>query len=172
MQPSNFDRLGEIMRILVSDTDRAGGLLSTENSPYARRTYVRTFFAMVEGLTFQMKQVALERESQGFISFLLREHEQLREETSFVRPLDNIRLSFECFARAHGSHFRPDYANHRWDCLRKAIGIRNGVTHPKMLSDLDVSDANLRLFREGIIWYRDNLAEVLRHCILSILGNR
>jgi hypothetical protein len=149
---NSLDRLGEIMRVLVSDTDRAGELLGTENSPYARRNYVRTFFAMIEGLTFQMKHVALERENHGFVNFLLPERNQLREDSGFMRPLDNIRLSFECFARAHGSRFKPNYGDHRWDRLRKAIRIRNGVTHPKRLSDLDISDADVYTLREGMIW--------------------
>jgi hypothetical protein len=169
---NSIERLGEIMKVLVSDTDRARTLLSTENSPYARRNYIRTFFAMIEGLTFQMKQVALERENQGFVTFSPSEHDQLLEDSRFVRSLDNIRLSFESFARAHGSSFRPNYGDHRWDRLGKGIRIRNGITHPKRLSDLDITDTDVQTLREGIVWYRDTLMELLRQCTLSILGNR
>jgi hypothetical protein len=64
--PSNsLERMGEIMHVLHGDIQRAMELYTTEHSPYARRTYIRTFFAMIDGLTFQLKQVALERESEG-----------------------------------------------------------------------------------------------------------
>jgi hypothetical protein len=162
--------MGEIMRVLHSDVQRAMELYTAEHSPYARRTYIRTFFAMIDGLTFQLKQVALEREREGLVSFSPSEREQLLEDTKFVRAPDNIRLSLECLARAYGADFRPAYGNHRWASLKRAIGIRHGVTHPKKLEDLDISDAELKILLEGGQWYRDNLNELFRHCLLAMVA--
>jgi hypothetical protein len=162
--------MGEIMRVLHGDVQRAMELYTAERSPYARRTYIRTFFAMIDGLTFQLKQVALERESEGFVSFSPSERDQLLEDTKFVRAPDNIRLSLECLARAYGSNFRPAYGNHRWGSLKRAIGIRHGITHPKKLEDLEISDAELKTLLEGGQWYRDNLNELFRHCLLTMVA--
>jgi hypothetical protein len=170
MPPNSLERMGEIMRVLHSDVQRAMELYTAERSPYAQRTYIRTFFAMIDGLTFQLKQVALERESEGFVSFSPSERDQLLEDTKFVRAPENIRLSLECLARAYGTNFRPAYGNHRWASLKRAIGIRHGVTHPKKLEDLKVSDAELKILMEGGQWYRDNLSEVFRHCLLTIVS--
>jgi hypothetical protein len=170
MPPNSLERMGEIMRVLHGDVQRAMELYTAERSPYARRTYIRTFFAMIDGLTFQLKQVALEREREGFVSFSPSERDQLLEDTKFVRAPDNIRLSLECLARAYGTHFRPAYGNHRWASLKRAIGIRHGVTHPKKLEDLDISDAELKILMEGGQRYRDNLSELFRQCLLTMVA--
>jgi hypothetical protein len=170
MPPNSLERMGEIMRVLHSDVQRAMELYTAERSPFARRTYIRTFFAMIDGLTFQLKQVALERECEGFVSFSPSERDQLREDTKFVRAPENIRLSFECLARAYSADFRAAYGNHRWASLKRAIGIRHGVTHPKKLEDLDISDVELKTLLEGGQWYRDNLNELFRHCLLTMVA--
>lgn len=169
--PSNsLERMVKIMGVLQSDTQQAQDLLTTERSPYARRTYVRTFFSMIDGLTYQLKQLALERESEGLVNFSPSERDQLREDTKFIRAPENIRLSLECLGRAYGSDYRPAYGNHRWGSLKRAIAIRHHVTHPKKLGDLEISDADLQIILDGMKWYHDNLCEVLRQCFLSLIS--
>jgi hypothetical protein len=171
MQLNSLRRMVEIMHILQSDTHRAVKDFIAERSQYTRRTYIRTFFAMIDGLTFQLKQLALERESEGFVIFSASERDQLSEDTKFVRTPENIRLSLDCLARAYGSNFKPAYGNHRWDSLKRAIGMRHHVTHPKKLEDLEISDADMQTMLDGMKWYHHNLSEVMRQCFISMIAD-
>jgi hypothetical protein len=169
MPLNSLERMAEIMKVLDSDVQKAGKLLNTEHSPYARRTFIRTLFAKLEGLTFQLKQIALERENEGFVSFSSEERSKLHEDTGFIRTPENIRFSFQSLARAYGSDFEADYGNHRWAFLRKAVAIRNSITHPKILDDLEISDSDLETLRQGMQWYHDNISEVMRQCMRKLL---
>ena len=48
MPPNSLERMGEIMRVLHGDVQRAMELYIAERSPYARRTYIRTFFVIAQ----------------------------------------------------------------------------------------------------------------------------
>lgn len=52
-------QLKDVWAILSSDLDAAIQYGRITNTPYAQRAMVRTWFALVEGLSYQLRQVTL-----------------------------------------------------------------------------------------------------------------
>ena len=79
------DQLKSIWKILNEDLDLAVEYGKAANTPYAQRALVRAFFAAVEGLSYQLRQVTLA--SLGATDLLSQPEKHLLEECR--HSLDN-----------------------------------------------------------------------------------
>lgn len=139
-----------------------------------RRAYIRALFAYIEGITYRMKAQAFSaytaggaqytREELAIIleeSYSLNDKGEVVTRSIFNSTHKNVRFAFNMYARAWGVIFILDCSDHKWASFKKAIGIRNRVTHPKTLADLNVSDEDMQILREGAYWYSRNSLELL-----------
>ena len=77
---------------------------------------------------------------------------QLRD-PSICASLQTFRLALRTFSKAQGCADPIDFSAVGWQALRDGARIRNRLMHPRTPSDLDVSDADLKLVDEGIRWF-------------------
>jgi hypothetical protein len=75
----------------------------------------------------------------------------VRESPKFLPLLSGIRLLARVIQRDFPS-FDPHFENEGWDRMKRAIEVRNRVTHPKSVSDLDVSLDDVANSRAAFFW--------------------
>lgn len=167
-QKQPADRIGDLFKILAEDVDdiarpywdKNGREIYpvTEYSPIKRRLIVRNVFAFIEGMIFQMKQVALlfEQETPGVLSsqevalakekeYALNEKGEIEERTAKIRLKPNFLFAFKLFAKAGGLDEAPNLAGHsRWQDLGAAVTVRDRLMHPKKPEDMIVTDLEMQ----------------------------
>lgn len=76
-----------------------------------------------------------------------------RSRRPFIPVKNNIRFTFDVFARAHSVTESPDYQGSGWQAFQRALQVRNRITHPKVTADLAVSDDEIRATDEAWSWF-------------------
>jgi len=159
----------EFFAVLSNDLDYSIKQLKDYDSQTTRRIYVRSFFAFIEGNSFRQRQIALEAHKRRSSCFSIEEVIMLEEKdvfiqengnikirTKYIDQISNIRFSQNCIVKATGAK-EPDYTDNRWNQLRKAVEIRNRITHPRCKEDFDINDNDLEIINEAKQWYSDNI---------------
>lgn len=179
--------LHQIEEALREDSRGIGDLLR-ENvaSQMLRRVYIKTLITEVEGHLYAFKQAMLAFEeifctgprlprSMDSRILLYSEPERmvLRErqyklsgstakEVHLIMPLDaNLRFAFATFQRALAIPGEEVTSGPGYESLVNAQKIRNRLTHPKSVSSLLVTEADLDEAEQGVDWYF-SVIEVLR----------
>jgi hypothetical protein len=164
----NASAFVELIDTLAADM-KAGLELysSTGHSPFALRTYIRSFFAYVEAWAYLTKQLVVQEPVLPVVSPTQAEFALLREESyeaaengeavtrggRFI-PLDrNIRFAFAVTAKCFGSAYKLDTSGQGWKAFREAIRVRNRLMHPKQPADLVLSESEFQAVREAQLWF-------------------
>lgn len=170
------NQLQQVWNILANDLDEILVYGRTNPSPFAHRTLVRTHFALIEGLSFQLRQVTLATLTETeFLKpeeiFLLKEERYSLNPLGMPEAKDNFQtflpsllFSIRSYLKNHGATYQPDLSHHGWNAMRKAIAIRNRPTHPKSESCLVLSDEDLRNFVDAAAWWKKTLLEMFSAC--------
>lgn len=170
------DRLKNIFRILNEDVDEAVAYGKSNPTPFAHRSLIRAHFAMIEGLSFQLRQVTLASLiDTDFLTSseiaLLREEKysidskgnpQIQE--SFNSFLPSLLFTIRCYLKNHGASYQVNTADNGWVAMQKAIKIRNRVTHPRDVESLELSDIDLKNFRDAAVWWKNTMFEMFSAC--------
>lgn len=151
--------------------------LKKNTSQFWRRAYARALFAAVEGIIFQMRVVSLRIATlkslglePGEIALLKEEAYELdskgraRTKAYFANTEKSYRFAVLSFAKVHCSDFEPDYGGQGWENFKRAIEIRNRITHPKEPSGIDVSDAELAILFQAGSWFLATNTALLATC--------
>lgn len=141
--------------ILVGDVLAARETLSAANTQVNRRTLVRASLAAVEGLVWLCRQHVRETaEQMGELTPLadmaLREQSytvtrsgEVIEALRYIPLATSIRLIAKQAIQLHLS-LRVSFDDAGWSKMLTAIEIRNRITHPKAILDLDVQGRRLQ----------------------------
>lgn len=166
--PSN-DLERSFIAVLVEDVRAAETHLQTAADESARRNFVRTTFAAIEGAVWICREHVREAaqmlgELTPLLDLALRERSytvtdrgDLIEQVRHVTLTTMIRLVTKQAGRI-APGLKIDFADTGWTKLREAISIRNRITHPKTTQDLSLSMPDVKLVREAFFWVM-NLTE-------------
>lgn len=170
------NELKRVFAVLLNDLEEALALGRREPSQFAHRTLFRTYFAYVEGLAFQLRQVSLASLqntsllTEGELALLREERHQLNSRgqpvsrENFQRVLPNLLFSIHCYVKNHGATYQPDTSQHGWEMMKKAVAVRDRLTHPKSAEGLDVTEEDTQVFAEGAAWWKRTLLEMFAAC--------
>ena len=169
--------LKKVFGILAADVEEARRYGQSNPSAFAHRTLFRTYFALIEGLSFQFRRVALAcaEAKPGLLtpeemSLLKEEKYKLNDKgepeasPEFQRLLPNVLFSMRCYAKVHGATFQPDTRKHGYGAMREFITLRNGLEHPKSAADLAQTDQQIRQAVEAAKWWKANVLRLLDTC--------
>lgn len=165
-------KLGDIIDPLLAflhDAEGAQKLLDHESSQFARRAYIRSSFAYIEGATWLLKQTCLNaHSSSGRRRLSVAEYALLRDEgyelkangdpvtqTKFLRLLQNMKFTNRVFNRLFRASVNLGVGGKDWNNLVGAVKVRNRITHPRSMADYDVSDEEIALCRDTTHWFND-----------------
>ncbi len=155
---------------LLQDTKTAEELLNETPTQFAKRAYIRSSFAYIEGTVWLLKQACIgaAAHSTGPRVFSHAEYALLNDEgydlknngepsvqTKFLRLPDNVKFTDRAVAKFFGSKPQLDGGSTAWINFLEAIKIRNRITHPKNMHDYEVIDKKIEVCREATHWFND-----------------
>ncbi|MCC6498583.1 MAG: hypothetical protein IT193_20265 [Propionibacteriaceae bacterium] len=160
---SAFDDLIGVVSQLGVDATLAQVRAIGSVDQYDRRTYVRTFFAFVEGTTFCEQKLAEhdpgltegQRERAHTSGKAARASAQRSGERS--KPCLDLLSAFAAVTAAHGIPNPIDTASPSWQAFRDAVLVRNRVTHPRTAAECSVSEDDITVIRSVHGWYQEKL---------------
>ena len=166
--------LQETFSILEKDLAFAREQWQKSDTPYTRRTLVRTSTALMEGLVNQMGDFILETIDCG-VEFLFTSAELsiLKEETYSLNKKGEVdsRVNFQpflpkllhtahCYMRLFGEDFNANTGVYGWECMQSLVKTRNRLMHPKGACDLEVSDKNFEMAQNAVEWFNDEFTDI------------
>lgn len=176
-----FDKL---FAVLAKDFCQTRDAMKEKDSPTARRTFVRALFALIEGMTFNMKYETLHvgrlhgMEFSGEVLDKLRGYRAIegnvgRRVKKYIHlsPDQNLKFALDWFfaAFAPNALSKLTVSVEEWQEFRKCIKIRNRVTHPRFASDLHVSDVEIRDLFKVAGWFMELYGVVNMLCGTSLM---
>ena len=175
--PTPLLNLGLLAYALTADREWAAALLDEDENGSARRAYVRVMLAFVEGMTSAFKGFTLDQSdkkgvvlSPGQLALLREEQYELQSGDAAVRQkllpaADNVLFAICMLARVVGEAPPTVTGDQGWQAFRRAIKVRNRVTHPRLPHDLAVSDDDLVDVDKGIAWFEEQTGRLLQGVI-------
>lgn len=167
--------LSNLFDALVSDVEFLSKSLENEQ---ARRAYIRAVFALVEGLTYGMKQVALKQKHLPWTSaenailadeaYRLNEKGDAERVNASLTLLPNIKFAFKALTRSYEARFNLSISGRGWPSLQRALVVRNRLMHPKSSGDLSVTKEEVKDVAVAFNWFVSNLALCLRAVVASL----
>jgi len=188
---AELQNLFHLMAGIWEDTEVCAKRLEETDSQFWRRTYVRTLFALIEGVTYRFKRAALacfedrmNRSPNSKVRYPIQlsdaDNAMLREQifdlddkgqsysqTKFIPLSKNLRFAFASLARAYEVNFAFDLNSAEWSSFQQALAIRNRLAHPKASTDLFVSDEELLNAKNTFNWFRLGLERLFTDCMNS-----
>jgi hypothetical protein len=170
------DELNKTFRILAEDVDESRAYGRENPAPFAHRTLLRTNFAVIEGMTYSFRQVALAAAAKSDLfspaeiallkeeSYYLNKKGQVEPRYDWQPLLPSIIFSMRCFARVYGAPFEPDTGDNGWACMSKYKKLRDRLTHPKSSADLQLSDSDLEIAMKATAWFKSTVQNLLKAC--------
>ena len=169
--------LKAVYNILKNDVDEIFEYGESKNTHFAHRTMLRTHFAFIEGMVYQLRQVALASSTQKPNLFSPQEIAILKEESyelnkkgeiqsqdNFQKFLPSLLFSMKCYARIHGTEYKPNTNDHRWSDMRNYYEIRNQLIHPKSSADLNIDNEKVEISSNATNWFYNSLRELFHTC--------
>lgn len=151
------------MGVLAYDIILALRRMKANDDQAARRDFVRTVFAAIEGWLLDYRQGVQESianirdlssaEEAAFaeVTYTLTETGKLREQTRFFLMTTMFRFATRLVEQECGQTI-VDFSSTEWQKFSEAIAIRNRVTHPKSINDLNISADEIATVQAAYEW--------------------
>ena len=179
--PSSSD-LGKLDILLGQDVSEQYKLLLSEDSPMLRRSFVRSFFAYVEGITYVLKRDALSLVriqsgvySPGEISILTEENYginnrgELTKQRKFLPTAENFLFAMKMFLKTIPNvDVDIQVGSKEWQHFITALQIRHRIVHPKQELDLEISDDEKKLLLAVSVWFNYIIISKLVEAVRSL----
>jgi len=161
---------------LKSDADISREQLSSTMSGFWDRTYVRTVFAMFEGVAFATRQYILSQAAAGMYEITVQELDLLSEQTfvldgkgnikekeNFLQFLPGFRLTMKVFGRClhMTAYVESAFGHNTFESFKDGVKIRNKVTHPKYANEMVLTHGDIETVKNAELWFNSLLAGLL-----------
>ena len=169
--------LQETFTVLEADVREVQKRAGDKLTGFDVRSSIRAFSALVEGLLYQMRQVAIhsiDDEHNIFSTeeltifkeqtFCLNSKGEIESKDNYERLLPMLLFTFKNYPRIHGAYFSPDTGVHGWECMKLFIKVRNRIMHPKNKTDLILTTEEWEKIKIGIDWFHDTANEMFKEC--------
>jgi hypothetical protein len=171
------NQMKSVFTLLSNDVEEIRVYGIENNNGFARRTLLRTHFAFIEGMVFQLRLVAIAtaKDYPGLFSneevTLLKEERyqlspkgKLETKVNFQKLLPMLLFTINCYTRIHGAKFTVKTDERGWEALKGYLRIRNNLMHPKSLSDLELDVSSLKISTEAAKWFKSTLLDMFAEC--------
>jgi len=162
--------------VLNADIDEAVAYGRAQNTPYAQRALFRAFFALVEGLSFQLRQITVASlDGIPLLSeeelFLLKERVHRIDESGRPKSADlylqfpqSLLFSIGTYVKNHGAQFSVETSGNGWQAFKISCAVRNRLMHPKSSDSLAPTNDELQALTEASRWWHATLLAMFRVC--------
>jgi hypothetical protein len=175
----HYATLTDMMVLLMEDVVRSGEHLEKQDTEDQRafwaRVHTRAVFAAIEGACECFRRQAFIAEankipqevSLGKLSVLAGEtyfvtdEGEIRAQNLRMRFLAHVLLSLNSYAEAQGAKHRTNKEDQRHR-VRKAVDVRNRITHPKNLKSLEITKAEIKDIDFTLKWFLNEVVAIAR----------
>lgn len=142
-----------------------------------RRSLYRAVFSWIEGVVYQIKQVAIYTQG-GFYqagfspedliflkeeSYFLKENGKVKTRYNNFSEIDkNLRFAFLKIVEGFNISTKLEVEGNGWEQFKKAVKIRNQLTHPKSLEDLTVTDEQMIILIDTASWFDTQISKLIK----------
>ena len=149
--------------ILMHDVLLALERRDLEDVQATRRDLIRTMFAAIEGASWEyrdhVRSVATDLDmlpplvemALSETTYRVAENGEIDEQVRYISMPAMIRLTTR-LAESICPGFELDFKNDGWASFKTSIKIRNRITHPKSISDLEITDAEITVCQSAYFW--------------------
>lgn len=171
------------MALLVEDVIAARARLIASQAQTARRDVVRASMAAVEGMTWVAREhvrsalatcgelTPVAEMALRETAYMVAENGKLIEQARWLPLTTAIRLTVS-LAQLVNPAILVDFTESGWSNLRRAIEIRNRITHPKPDQDLAISDKDLAIVGSGMFWVLATVEYVMASMNLVLVQHK
>jgi hypothetical protein len=162
---NNLKELRDVAQVLGQDCHEQYLAIQSNDNQMYRRAYVRSVFAFIEGILHRMKRTAFHLgNTLGTLliaemilidgaSFDIDDKGEVVARPFFIKFLNNLKFSFRVYSKIAGSSFKLDLGGNGWRKLQEAVKVRDRLMHPKVTTDLDVTDAEVEATKKAFDWF-------------------
>jgi hypothetical protein len=164
----------DVYHVLASDVDAARQYGQQQPTPFAHRTLFRTHFALVEGLSHQLRRVArIVNEhfpgslDEGEVDLLrdyryrLNDKGEPAKAQEFQRTLPSTLFAIRCYSKVYGIPYEITLNDPGYKAFKELVGLRNRLMHPKCKADLDLTEAQIRNAAEAATWWKQTIIKLI-----------
>lgn len=172
MEREKDDENTDFVRILVNDVQQALNIARNSNEQANRRNLIRTIMSATEGISWDFRNHVrsilkdvdqippLIDQAFDELTYSVNERGRLVEQQRFIAVTAMIRLTVNV-AKMFCPDLQVDFGGDGWVSFKKAIKIRNRITHPKSTLDLSVSDQDIETAQSGFFWFIEMTGDVM-----------
>lgn len=178
--------IGTLLQTLGEDVSAQYQLLLSDDSQMLRRSFIRSFFAYVEGLTHVVKQYAMREAKRHPGDFTIAELAMLQEENyslnnkgavstqrKFLPTGENFLFAMNThLKRISGVELGIDLGGVEWQSFLKALQVRHRIVHPKSVSELTISDSEKEAIMKVSLWFNRTVIDRLLEAAESLQKTR
>jgi hypothetical protein len=138
----------------LSDALRADGerILDDPRSDQTwRRNLIRVTWPMLEAYASILRAMCKVYREYYEIR-LTQKQERLLEDESQLASADRLKETLKLAFRLHELEDSPSFGDADWSSVRKAIAVRDRITHPKSSIDLEIADDEWESVHGGLTW--------------------
>jgi hypothetical protein len=161
----SLEEMREMILVLGHDANDHYLAIQNDDSQSHRRAYIRSVFAFIEGTLHCMKMTTFHL-GRVLGTILIQELLVLNGEafdvddkgnivarTFYPKFLNNVKFSFKSFSKIFDSSFKLNLEGDGWKHLQKAVKVRDRLMHPKEITELQVTDAEVQLTKKAFDWF-------------------
>jgi hypothetical protein len=126
-----------------------------------RRALVRSFWGYIEGSVYGLAQYVETIED-------LTDSEHAKRPSDKERTLDEIKLTVKwCTSDRLTPGWSPSFESPGWEAVRDSYIVRNRLMHPKSAESFSVSDSDLKLTHDALLWFIQTISEVRARALIA-----
>jgi hypothetical protein len=159
----------EPMLRLLEDVKEAETLLEEKDTQFFRRAYIRSTFTSIEGIIWLIKQVCFNAKPLdgprvisvadyillSEVSYDLKHNGEPSVQTKYLQLANNLRFTAKVVQRLFHATLDLGVGTTKWEKFRKAIAIRNRITHPKNIEEMTITDDEISLCKDVQHWFNE-----------------
>jgi hypothetical protein len=157
------------------DADECEVLMATNDTQFARRNWVRAYFAWVEAMCFLLRRFVIEKKFQkrvirpadipefsalSEIKYSVTPKGEAVAEPANSKTRDYIGFSLMACSRLFGLGLSIDRGSKHFQNFDLALRVRDRITHPKTLAEITISNDDVKAVKEFKGWFAAHI-EVL-----------
>lgn len=165
----------KLLDILITDVDCSIEKFNQDDNQFTRRSFIRNVFSFIEGNIYMLKQeILVKLRHSRLIKLEPEEILALKEEspsvdkngkikaiTKYVDLLSNIRVTFRYYTKIFDFKYDLDVSKNYWHIFQSSLKVRHRITHPKVESDMNISDQELVDTYISYFWFKQ--------CVINML---
>jgi hypothetical protein len=159
--------------LLIGDVIAALERMGVDDSQAARRNLIRTMFAAIEGLVWELREhvrsiakdigelPALTELALTETSYAVSNRGEIVSQQRFLPLSVGVRLA-TLVAQQSSPALTSDFGARGWSDFNQSIIVRHRVTHPKTMTDLKIDQHEIDRAKSALAWLMRHVETVMR----------